>query len=75
MDWHGAKPLDFVERIRRSKSGLSVQQLAELLGRDPSGIYKKAKQGKIPSYKLVGSIVFDPVRTADWLQSQSMGHA
>jgi excisionase family DNA binding protein len=75
MDWGGAKPLDLVERIRRSKSGLSAEQLAGMLGCTPRNIQKKAKAGKMPSYRIGGSVKFDPVRTADWLQSQAMGHA
>ena len=73
MDWNGAEPLDLVERIRRSKSALTAKQLAELLGCTSRNIQKKAKAGKIPSYRLDGDVKFDPVRVADWLQSKSMG--
>jgi excisionase family DNA binding protein len=75
MDWNGAEPLDLVERIRRSKSALTAEQLAGLLGCTSGNIYRKAKRGKIPSYRIGGAVKFDPVRTADWLQNQSMGDA
>lgn len=72
---HGERPLSIVERIRRSKSALSAKQLAEVMGCAESNITKKAKAGKIPCYRFGGSIKFDPVVTADWLENQAMGKA
>jgi excisionase family DNA binding protein len=64
--------VNIVERIRRSTSALSVKQLALMLGFTSSNIQKQAKRGKIPSYRIGGAVRFDPVCTADWLQSKAM---
>lgn len=72
MDWNGAKPLSIIERIRRSKSALTALQLAGMLGFTSRHIQAMAKCGKIPSYRIGGAVRFDPVHTADCLQSKAM---
>lgn len=64
--------LTLVERIRRSKSGLSAKELAAILGCTSRNIQAKAKSGKIPSYRVFGAVKFDPVCTADWLQRRQI---
>ena len=63
--------LDLVSQIRSQKSALSAGKLAEILSCTSSYILKSAKAGKIPSYRIGGMVRFDPIRTADWLESKA----
>jgi hypothetical protein len=58
-------------RLRQFKHALSAKQLAPMLGLTPSYILKRAKTGKILSYRIGGAVRFDPAVTADWLESQA----
>jgi predicted DNA-binding transcriptional regulator AlpA len=60
--------LTLVDRIRRSQSALSANELASLLGCTSCAIQAKAKRKKIPSYCAFGSVRFDPVLIADWVE-------
>ncbi len=63
---------DLPTRIRQFRRALSAKQLAELLGTTASNILKKAKAGRMPSYRLFGSVKFDPAITAAWLEEQAI---
>jgi excisionase family DNA binding protein len=63
---------DLPAQIRKLKRALSAQQLAELLSFTRSYILKRAKAGKIPSYRIGGAVRFDPIRVADWLEEQAV---
>ena len=60
--------LSLPERIRRHRSALDAEELAEILDYAVSTVYKMAKKGQIPSYRIGGSVKFDPALTADWLE-------
>ena len=63
--------LDLVGQIRNQKSALSARKLAEILSCTSSYILKSAKAGKIPSYRIGGMVRFDPIHTADWLETKA----
>jgi excisionase family DNA binding protein len=67
QDTGDSAPPTLVERIRLHKSALTAKDLAELLGCTVRNIHMAAKKGKIPSYRVGGSVRFDPVETAEWL--------
>jgi excisionase family DNA binding protein len=62
------KGLDLAERIEQSEGALTAQELAGLLNSSPSYVLKRAKAGKIPSYRF-GGVKFDPALTAAWCGS------
>jgi excisionase family DNA binding protein len=47
-----------------------VAEIAKLLGVTPQQIYKMAASGRIPSFRISGSVRFDPGDVADWLQAK-----
>jgi hypothetical protein len=63
------KRLDLAERIEQSEGALSAKDLAVFLNSTASNMLKRAKAGKIPSYRIGGSVKFDPVLTAIWLRN------
>lgn len=65
-----AEGLVIADKIEAFDHALSVEELAPLLGLSESNLYSKAREGRIPSYRIFGSIRFDPKKTAEWLRLQ-----
>jgi excisionase family DNA binding protein len=63
---------DIPSQLRKFKKAISAATLADLLDFTVSHILKQAKRGRIPSYRLGGSVKFDPIRVADWLEARAM---
>jgi excisionase family DNA binding protein len=60
-----------VVEILKSKTGaLKVAEVAELFGVTPQHIYKMAASGRIPSFRISGSVRFDPDELAAWLKEK-----
>jgi len=62
---------DFVESKPRA---LTVRDLAGLLSVSERLVYRMASERRIPSFRICGSIRFDPLATARWLR-QTMATA
>ena len=62
--------LDLAARIERRKEALTVQEMAAFVHLSHKQIYMLASKRFIPSYRIRGSIRFDPHRVAEWLRSQ-----
>lgn len=58
---------DQIESIERA---LTAQELAEILSVSPITIFKQAKSGRIPSFRIGTCVRFDPKIIADWLREQ-----
>jgi excisionase family DNA binding protein len=61
-----------VQIIAAKKAAWTAEQLAKILECSVQQVYKMAKAGNLPSYRLGTLIRFDPKLTAAWLQSISM---
>jgi excisionase family DNA binding protein len=59
--------------IRGRRSAWTAEGLGELLGWSPKHVYKLASDGRMPSYRLGGSVRFDPQAVADWLEAKATG--
>lgn len=59
-----------VETLKSKTGALKVAEIAELLGVTPQHIYKMAASGTIPSFRISGSVRFDPDDVAAWLQGK-----
>jgi excisionase family DNA binding protein len=64
--------LDLASRIAQRGSALSAQELAILLSCTASYLLKRAKAGKMPSYRIGGMVRFDPAITAGWLRARQV---
>ena len=56
-----------VETLKNRTNALKVSEVAELLGVTPQHIYKMAASGRVPSFRVSGSVRFDPDDVAEWL--------
>jgi excisionase family DNA binding protein len=60
--------MKLVETLRSKSGALKVSDIAKLLGVTPQHIYKMAASGRIPAFRISGSVRFDPDEVATWLQ-------
>jgi excisionase family DNA binding protein len=59
------------ERIERIGHALTAVELATLLAVSPVSIYKLAKAGRLPSFRISTCVRFDPRAVATWLRKMS----
>lgn len=59
--------VSLVETLKNRTSALKVADLAKLFGVTPQHVYKMAASGSIPSFRICGSVRFDPHEVAAWL--------
>ena len=65
-------PGTLVSLIRGRRGAWTAEELAELLALSKKHLYRLAKAGRIPSYRIGGAVRFDPTSTADWLEGKAM---
>jgi excisionase family DNA binding protein len=63
--------LDLPDQIAQHRKALTVAEIGDILGLSSKQIYALVAKGYIPSYRIAGSIRFDPKLTAEWLRSQT----
>lgn len=62
--------MKLVETLKSRTGALKVAELAKLFGVTPQHVYKMAASGSIPSFRIQGSVRFDPDDVAAWLQEK-----
>jgi len=62
--------LKLIENLKNRTKALRVAEVAELFGVTPQHIYKMAANGRIPSFRISGSVRFDPDDVAAWLREK-----
>ena len=60
--------------LRSAKGALTAKQLAGVLNISPKTVFKLAKAGRIPSFRVGTAVRFDPRLIVDWLRRQRTGH-
>jgi excisionase family DNA binding protein len=63
---------DLPTRIEQCEGALNVAQICMFLGKKKATIYQMCKDGRIPHYRIDGSICFDPFVIAAWLRSKAV---
>jgi excisionase family DNA binding protein len=58
------------DRILAFPRALEAGELADLLGVKKGTIYKQAKTGAIPSFRVGTSVRFDPKKMCEWYSRQ-----
>lgn len=66
----GGSPVALADRIELFDCAMTAKQLAALLAVSTIAIYKYAKAGRIPSFRIGTSVRFCPKAVADWLRGQ-----
>ena len=59
-----------VETLKSRTGALKVSEVAKLFGVTPQHIYRMAASGSIPSFRISGSVRFDPDEVAAWLKEK-----
>ena len=62
------EPLYLADRIERVGRALTANELAEMLTVSKITIFKQAKAGRIPSFRIGTCVRFDPRAVAQWLR-------
>lgn len=63
-------PITLVEQIERMNHALTADDVAKLLSVSRITIFKQAKAGRIPSFRIGTCVRFDPKSVAEWLRKQ-----
>ncbi len=61
-----------IDIIRNRRSLWPADELAKVLAISRKHVYKLAKSGRIPCYRMGGAIRFDPEDTARWLEDRAI---
>jgi excisionase family DNA binding protein len=61
------------DKIEQMKKALTVEEFAEMMNVSKKFVYKMLKRSGLESYQLGGIIRLDPVITAQWLRSRTVG--
>ncbi len=59
-----------VENLEKRERALKVSEVADLFQVSPMTIYRAAKEGSLPSFKVGSSLRFDPKIVTAWLKRQ-----
>jgi excisionase family DNA binding protein len=63
-------PLSVRDHIAKHHRAMTANELAEILNVSPITIYKQAKAGLIPSFRVGTAVRFSPREVADWIANQ-----
>ena len=64
-----AEPMSLPDRIERLGRALTADELARTLSVSRITIFKQAKAGRIPSFRIGTCVRFDPKTVAQWLRA------
>jgi excisionase family DNA binding protein len=64
------QPIALADRIERLGRAMTAKQLATVLAVSRIVVYKLAKAGRIPSFRIGTCVRFDPKAVANWLRRQ-----
>jgi excisionase family DNA binding protein len=62
--------MTIIDMIESGKNALTVEQLANKVSKSPKTLYKAIKAGRLPAYRIGGSIRLDPHDVAEWLRKR-----
>ena len=65
-----SEPISLPERIAQFDHALTAVELAELLAVSRITIFKQAKAGRIPCFRIGSCVRFDPRAIANWLRQR-----
>jgi excisionase family DNA binding protein len=60
--------VNLIEKLEARTGAMKVAELSGLLGVDDKHVYRMAARGKLPSFRVGGSVRFDPQEVAKWLR-------
>jgi excisionase family DNA binding protein len=64
------QPSTLADQIERIGRALTAKELAQILSVSKITIFKQAKTGRIPCFRIGTCVRFDPRAVANWLRAQ-----
>ena len=64
-------PQSFIETVERFDRSLKANEVAELFRLKLNTVYRHARNHEIPSFRVGGSVRFDPLVLSRWMRSRS----
>jgi excisionase family DNA binding protein len=64
--------MKLIEILENRKEALRVAEVAKMLGVSQQQIYKMVTAGRIPHFRIEGSIRFCPADLAEWIKLEIM---
>ena len=58
------------DELEQVKHAMTAKELATVLSLSPKTVFKLAKAGRIPSFRVGTSVRFDPFTISRWLRQQ-----
>jgi len=62
--------MSIADEIEQLDRAMTARELARFLSVSPVTVFKQAKAGRIPSFRVGTCVRFDPKTTAEWLRRQ-----
>lgn len=62
--------MSIIDIIESKEHALTIEEFATLMNQSPKTFYKAVKAGRLPAYRIGGSIRLDPQDLADWLRGR-----
>jgi excisionase family DNA binding protein len=64
--------MNLADIINGRRAALTVSEVAGILSVSERQVYKLAASNRIPSFRIGGSVRFDPAAIADWLRQKML---
>jgi excisionase family DNA binding protein len=68
-----SESLSLAERFERWPRALNATEVSEILNIDKVTVYKLAKRGVFPSFRIGGCVRFDGRSVAKWIRARESG--
>jgi len=62
-----------IARDWKNRGAVTAKELAKVLGISPKTVFKLARAGRIPSFRIGTAVRFEPRLVIDWLRQQRTG--
>jgi excisionase family DNA binding protein len=62
-----------IAKVSRDRGAMTAKELAQMLRISPKTVFKLARAGRIPSFRIGTAVRFDPKLVIDWLRQQRTG--
>ena len=64
--------MTLIETLKGRQGLMDAKEVAPLLDMNKEVLYRKAKAGLVPDFRILGQIKFDPVVLAEWLEERQV---
>lgn len=61
-----------IARLKAKQGLIDAKEAAPLLDINKEVLYRKARAGLVPHFRILGQVKFDPVVLAEWLEEREV---